>query len=136
MLQLGPKPKEERLGAQVGCLVLTLAGKRSTNLVTAIPAVTHEVEGKLLLASLLWRSELQLAGLLLLQRDALDYKTGVVCRPPHQEPPVLLLSPRVPAQQGLQLRACQPEAAFAYSHAVLSNKTQTGLTVAAGQLGA
>lgn len=83
-LQPGAKPREGQMGCnKKACLAIEISNHRSTHLVTAIPAVTHEVEGELLLASLLRRSELQLGGLLLLQRNTLDDKTGVVGRPPH-----------------------------------------------------
>ena len=65
-------------------------------LITAVPGVAHEVEGQLLLARLLRSTKLQLAGPFLLQGHTLHDQAGVVCRPPNQQPPILLLPPRIP----------------------------------------
>ena len=70
--------------------------KGLTDLIAAIPAVAHEVEGELLLARLVGGNELQFAGGLLLQRHPLDDQAGVVLWPAHQKPPVLLFPSRVP----------------------------------------
>ncbi len=66
-------------------------------LITPIPAVAHEVQGQLLLSSLLGSVKLQLGGALLLEGNTLDYEAGVVGWLPDQQPPVLLLTAWVPA---------------------------------------
>lgn len=69
-------------------------------LITAIPAVTHEVKRKLLLAQCVGCNELQLGCGFLLQGDTLDDQAGVLLFSANQQPPILLFSPRVPDVRG------------------------------------
>ena len=62
-----------------------------------------------MLARLLRSVELQFAGPFLLQRHTLDNQAGIVGRPPNQQPPVLLLAPRIPTHRqttGWVMHAC------------------------------
>ena len=80
-------------------LVKTAAFGLDLYLITAVPGVAHEVEGQLLLARLLRSVELQLASPFLLQGHTLHNQAGIVGRPPNQQPPILLLPPRIPTHR-------------------------------------